>query len=320
MNRKIYKITYNGYETVGKPLIRFSPGMARVLLILLVLCPASVGFGQTDPVDKALENGMARLAPNTAPFGKNSDGSPYWPSSDPAFVQARPPVVSCAQPGAFSVSEMWNANKRGETRTVDTMARYLNDYPPGAKIDPVSTRKLISSTFTPDPTTVVSAGAPQAVRVQTPDLTVQKLRKAYLLDIERHGRLVFEGKDGKALEIALKWQTIARLFPDRISEITMNVASRHGVSSFEGWINFVVSKDWQVARLQGLPPQIPIPAQTAPAPAAPAATIQVYDNKAGKWVEAGQVIYDAMVEQGSGKFGPSPGLYFHAGGTVGPTP
>lgn len=320
MTHKIYNLEYYNVGTAGKRVIRSLPGMARAFLFLLVLCSASVGFGQTDPIDKALENGMARLAPNAAPFGKNADGSPYWPSSDPAFVQARPPVVSCAQPGAFSVSEMWNANKRGETRTVDSMARYLNDYPPGAKIDPVRTRQLISSRFTPDPATVMSAGAPQVVRTQTPDVTVQKLRKAYLLDIERHGRLVFEGKDGKALEIALKWQTIARLFPDRISEITMNVAARHGVSSFEGWINFVVSKDWQVARLQGLPPQIPIPAQTTSAPAAPAATIQVYDNKAGTWVEAGQVIYDAMVEQGSGKFGPSPGLYFHAGGTVGPTP
>lgn len=320
MNHTKYSKTYICVGTAGGPVIHSRVRLIQVILCLLALCPSSLVLGQTDPIDKALENGMARLVPNTAPFGKNTDGSPYWPSSDPRFVQARPPVVSSAQPAAFSVSEMRNANQRGETRTVDKMVRYLNDYTPGARIDPLRTRQMISSSFSPDSATVGSVGAPQLVRTQTPDATVQKLQKGYLIDIERHGRLVFEGKDEKALEIALKWQAIARLFPDRISEITMNVASRHGVSNFENWINFVVSKDWQVARLQGLPPQIPTPSQTTSALAAPTATVQVYDNKDGKWVEAGQVIYDAMVEQGSGKFGPSPGLYFHAGGTVGSTP
>lgn len=320
MHHRIYITACSDPETAEKPVIRIPLGMARIILFLLLLCPSYRALGQTDPVDRALDNGMARLAPNMAPFGSNADGTPYWPSKDSGFPQAAPSLVSNAQPAAFSVSGMRNTNQRGETRAVENMVRYLNDYTPSAKIDPARMRSLISASFSPDPATVVSADTSRVVRTQTPDMMVQRLRKAYLVDIDRHGRMVFDGKDKKALEIALKWQTIARLFPDRISEITMDVASRHGVSSFEGWINFVVSNDWQVAQLQGQPPQIPTPSQATSAPVVPVATVQVYDNKNGKWVETGQVIYDAMVEQGSGKYGPSPGLYFRTGGTVGPTP
>ncbi|HNW34740.1 MAG TPA: hypothetical protein PKM25_07400 [Candidatus Ozemobacteraceae bacterium] len=260
---------------------------------------------------------MARIASSNTPFGKNPDGTPYWPSSDPRFIKLRPPVVSKANPSPISRNELRSADQKGETGTIDKMVLFLNAFIPGAKLDPDKIRPMLSSSFAPEPTSIVPAGN-SGTRPPTPDSTVQRLRTVYLIDVERHGRCISEGTDDKALEIALKWQTIARLFPDRISEITSNVASLHKVSSFADWINYIVREDWQVARISGNPPQIVSLGQAAPAPSSD--VVQVYDNKSSKWVEAGQLIYDAMVEQGSGKYGPSPGLYFRAGGTVGPTP
>lgn len=225
--------------------------VGAVLLALLVLGLAGPVWSQTgstfpaagwpDPeaggalptaVQTLLGNAMKRLPPGQPPFGTDAAGNPAWPMQDPAAAQSRTNPPPQAGPDSFS------STGSGGGDTPNGLVEKLSSLPGRGTATGEELRSQLETVLTAE--TGNSGGRPV---LTWSSQRVVRMKYAFLNDLQRHARFVFEGKNELALAVALKWQVIGQLHRSQIDAVTLDIARRQGAASFEAWIEGIVRAD-----------------------------------------------------------------------------
>ncbi len=179
-------------------------------------------------INEILKKGMGTVAAGDAPFGKDSDGKPFWPIP-PASVTG---TKEGGTAGAGTVQQDTPLERQEKLLSLPTKnqadpARTVSEFRPGSGVS-----------------------VPVSRPTRGPALSSRGLmgmQKEFLRDCVQHARHLSEGNPEKALEIACQWQSLAKIYPDRIEEITLNAARENGFGNFAAWFDSVIQADWQKA-------------------------------------------------------------------------
>jgi|GEM_PF-6742137 len=179
--------------------------------------------------DDIIKISMKRRAAGVAPFGVDSTtGNPYWPLEEP--------TVPSPSSGS-SANDQLNPNDQ-PLKIRETLL----------SLKPDVTGNLAKISQITRPGSKKSTTSDNSLPTKSQNLTDQEmlnLQKRFMYDCVNHARYIYEGKDEEALQIVYLWQSIARLYPEKIDEITLKAASINGQSNFKTWFNSVLTDDWQ---------------------------------------------------------------------------
>lgn len=198
--------------------------------------------------------GFARWPGGAPPFGVAAGGQPYWPfsalaSSSPKSVLTAPLEIPVVPPLELP-SALFESLLGVDAPAPGAPHLFRSDLRPGTSGTGVVSRPTTSPILT------------------RKDLATHQ--GAFLQDCCRHARAVFEGDNLFALNLSLKWQDIAKKYPDQIEAITCGGCAQAGFPDFPSWIDNAVILDWGSVGQAGLPPVL-LTNTTAAVPSAPPA-------------------------------------------------
>ncbi len=175
--------------------------------------------GQTVPNREILSKGLSRFSAGVLPFGSLANGQPNWPIPEPVVTSA-PDATPVPAPANSPMEEALKADTSLPQDGAAKISEVKDDVKGNLK----------------------GAGTPAKSRL--PLVKIPQFRQQLLLDCVRHARAVSEGKNEEALDISLKWNSIAHLYPDQIDSISENIASDLGFASFHDLISALVNADY----------------------------------------------------------------------------
>jgi len=189
---------------------------------------SGTGTASQKIIQTLFTTGMEHPPTGQPPFGTDAAGNPIWPLGEEYSPSSSNPTGST---GAA-------ADLTGGTASAMPTIEKIHDLPTKRRADPAVVRPLIADIIPLIQARRASVGNPQL----TPD-ELRRMGLSFLLDLQQHARYSYEGKNAQALALSYKWQSLDRLYPDQIDQITLDIARRKGFPSFEKWIASSIEVD-----------------------------------------------------------------------------
>lgn len=186
-------------------------------------------------VTQVVSFGMERKPAGEPPYGRTPSGDPYWPIPEPAPAKlnqgnTEPPKPQPAQ--VISPSSSGSVTNEKHNETINTLPAGSSFE--GKNISPVINRNLIAGS---------RSGLPGRPAERLSDKEVEALQYAFIHDLQRRARYIYEGKNAMAAAVSCKWKLIGSLHANQIDDITFNIADKNNFPKFSMWIESVVEQD-----------------------------------------------------------------------------
>ena len=199
--------------------------------------PFQTSTAVKDATNILLNYGMDRKLRGQAPYGVDGSGNPRWPVGTCPAPRAETTTGSNPRPSSFG-----KVGVSGNDTPGDFCAR-LQEKSPKGEVACAKLRSLVEDRVTAIPGNRQGTPVKPWTSVET-----ARMKYAFLADLQKHARFVFDGEDDRALGVALKWQTLGKLHRDQIESVSMNIAGRKNFPTFELWIEAAVQADWRAVR------------------------------------------------------------------------
>ncbi|MGM0601002.1 MAG: hypothetical protein ACQETH_14425 [Candidatus Rifleibacteriota bacterium] len=193
-------------------------------------------------VNEMVNVGMERNQPGVPPYGLNASGDPRWPIPEPAPPREKQAAVNNTTPVPAKITDSaLSGHESIENHRENTDNLTAKNKFDGNEISGMVRNDLFTGTKS------------QTEGTSAAELTeneIKALQLSFLYDLQRRTRFIYEAKNDMAAAVSSKWQQIGRLIPDKIDEISFEIASKNNFDKFSSWIDSVVENDKQHAENQ----------------------------------------------------------------------